>query len=36
MFANSLGMVEECGLTFLHVFPFLAAPGDTRRAHAPA
>ena len=27
MFANSMRMVEECGLTFLHVFPFSPRPG---------
>jgi threonylcarbamoyladenosine tRNA methylthiotransferase MtaB len=27
MFENSLGLVEECGLSFLHVFPFSARPG---------
>ena len=27
MFANSLALVEECGLTRLHVFPFSARPG---------
>jgi threonylcarbamoyladenosine tRNA methylthiotransferase MtaB len=27
MFENSLGLVEECGLNFLHVFPFSARPG---------
>jgi len=27
MFARSLDLVEECGLTFLHVFPFSARPG---------
>jgi threonylcarbamoyladenosine tRNA methylthiotransferase MtaB len=27
MFANSLGLVEECGLTFLHVFPYSPRPG---------
>ncbi len=27
MFENSLRLVEECGLTFLHVFPFSARPG---------
>ena len=27
MFANSLKIIEECGLTFLHVFPFSARPG---------
>ena len=27
MFANSLRLVEECGLTWLHVFPFSPRPG---------
>jgi threonylcarbamoyladenosine tRNA methylthiotransferase MtaB len=27
MFENSLRIVAECGLTFLHVFPFSARPG---------
>jgi threonylcarbamoyladenosine tRNA methylthiotransferase MtaB len=27
MFSNSLGLVDECGLTHLHVFPFSARPG---------
>jgi threonylcarbamoyladenosine tRNA methylthiotransferase MtaB len=27
MFNNSLGLVDECGLTHLHVFPFSARPG---------
>src|SRR6185436_17287471 len=27
MFENSLALVEECGLTFLHVFPFSARIG---------
>ncbi|MDP2619585.1 MAG: tRNA (N(6)-L-threonylcarbamoyladenosine(37)-C(2))-methylthiotransferase MtaB [Hyphomicrobiales bacterium] len=27
MFQNSLSIVEECGLTFLHVFPFSAREG---------
>jgi threonylcarbamoyladenosine tRNA methylthiotransferase MtaB len=27
MFANSLALVEQCGLTQLHVFPFSARPG---------
>jgi threonylcarbamoyladenosine tRNA methylthiotransferase MtaB len=27
MFRNSLRIVEECGLTFLHVFPFSPRPG---------
>jgi threonylcarbamoyladenosine tRNA methylthiotransferase MtaB len=26
-FASSLGLVAECGLTFLHVFPYSARPG---------
>jgi threonylcarbamoyladenosine tRNA methylthiotransferase MtaB len=34
MFANSLGLVDDCGLTFLHVFPFSARPG-TPAAHMP-
>jgi threonylcarbamoyladenosine tRNA methylthiotransferase MtaB len=27
MFANSVSLVEECGLTHLHVFPFSPRPG---------
>jgi threonylcarbamoyladenosine tRNA methylthiotransferase MtaB len=27
MFANSLELVDSCGLTYLHVFPFSARPG---------
>lgn len=27
MFENTLGLVEDCGLTHLHVFPFSARPG---------
>jgi threonylcarbamoyladenosine tRNA methylthiotransferase MtaB len=27
MFTRSLDLVEECGLTFLHVFPFSSRPG---------
>jgi threonylcarbamoyladenosine tRNA methylthiotransferase MtaB len=27
MFENSLKIVDECGLTYLHVFPFSARPG---------
>jgi len=27
MFRRSLDLVEECGLTYLHVFPFSARPG---------
>jgi len=45
MFRNSLALVEDCGLTFLHVFPYSArvgtpaakmpqVPGDVRKARA--
>jgi threonylcarbamoyladenosine tRNA methylthiotransferase MtaB len=34
MFKNSLRIVEECGLTYLHVFPFSARPG-TAAARMP-
>ena len=34
MFENSLDIVEECGLTYLHVFPFSPAPGHAGGAHA--
>ena len=34
MFARSLDLVDECGLTQLHVFPFSAAAGHAGRAHA--
>ena len=27
MFANSLALVDDCGLTYLHVFPFSPRPG---------
>jgi len=27
MFANSLSLIEDCGLTYLHVFPFSPRPG---------
>jgi threonylcarbamoyladenosine tRNA methylthiotransferase MtaB len=27
MFASSLSLIDDCGLTFLHVFPFSARPG---------
>jgi threonylcarbamoyladenosine tRNA methylthiotransferase MtaB len=27
MFSRSLDLVEECGLTFLHVFPYSPRPG---------
>jgi threonylcarbamoyladenosine tRNA methylthiotransferase MtaB len=27
MFENTLALVEDCGLTYLHVFPFSARPG---------
>jgi threonylcarbamoyladenosine tRNA methylthiotransferase MtaB len=35
MFARSLALVDECGLTHLHVFPFSARPG-TPAARMPA
>jgi threonylcarbamoyladenosine tRNA methylthiotransferase MtaB len=35
MFARSLNLVDECGLTHLHVFPFSARPG-TPAARMPA
>ncbi|WP_376875621.1 tRNA (N(6)-L-threonylcarbamoyladenosine(37)-C(2))-methylthiotransferase MtaB [Albirhodobacter sp. R86504] len=35
MFTNSLKLVEECGLTFLHVFPYSARKG-TPAARMPA
>ena len=31
MFQNSLDLVEACGLTHLHVFPFSPRPGRRRR-----
>jgi threonylcarbamoyladenosine tRNA methylthiotransferase MtaB len=34
MFERSLALVEECGLTFLHVFPYSPRPG-TPAAHMP-
>ena len=34
MFARSLDLVDECGLTHLHVFPFSPAPRNAGRAHA--
>ena len=34
MFARSLDLVEECGLTLPARLPLLAAPGHARRAHA--
>jgi threonylcarbamoyladenosine tRNA methylthiotransferase MtaB len=34
-FANTLSLVEECGLTHLHVFPYSARPG-TPAARMPA
>jgi threonylcarbamoyladenosine tRNA methylthiotransferase MtaB len=27
MFENTLSLIEDCGLTYLHVFPFSARPG---------
>ena len=34
MFANSAGLVDDCGLTFLHVFPF-SRRGGTPAARMP-
>ncbi len=34
MFENSLALIEDCGLTFLHVFPFSPRP-DTPAARMP-
>jgi len=34
MFANSLRLIEDCGLTFLHVFPYSARP-ETPAARMP-
>ena len=34
MFARSLDLVDACGLTHLHVFPFSPRPGTPGRAHA--
>ena len=34
MFQNSLDLVEECGLTYLHVFPYSPRPGTPGRPHA--
>jgi threonylcarbamoyladenosine tRNA methylthiotransferase MtaB len=35
MFENSLNLVQDCGLTYLHVFPYSARPG-TPAARMPA
>ncbi|XSG81912.1 MAG: tRNA (N(6)-L-threonylcarbamoyladenosine(37)-C(2))-methylthiotransferase MtaB [Methyloligella sp. ZOD6] len=35
MFENSMSLVDDCGLTFLHVFPFSPRPG-TPAARMPA
>ena len=34
MFANTLRLAEDCGLTFLHVFPFSRAAGHAGRPDA--
>jgi threonylcarbamoyladenosine tRNA methylthiotransferase MtaB len=34
MFANTLGLVEDCGLTYLHVFPYSPRP-ETPAARMP-
>ena len=33
-FGNSLKLVDDCGLTWLHVFPYSPRPGTPRRPHA--
>ena len=35
MFANSLSLVDDCGLTFLHVFPYSRARPGTPAARMP-
>jgi threonylcarbamoyladenosine tRNA methylthiotransferase MtaB len=35
MFQNTLALVEDCGLTHLHVFPFSARPGTTAAKMPP-
>jgi threonylcarbamoyladenosine tRNA methylthiotransferase MtaB len=35
MFQNTLRLVEDCGLTYLHVFPFSPRKGTPCRADAP-
>ncbi len=35
MFANSLSLVDDAGLSRLHVFPYSPRPGTSRRPHAP-
>ena len=34
MFASSLSLVDDCGLTFLHVFPYSAREGTPAALHA--
>jgi len=34
MFGRSQDLVEECGLTFLHVFPYSPRPGTPAGANA--
>ena len=36
MFKSSLSLVGECGITYLHVFPFLGASRHSCRPHASA
>ncbi len=35
MFENTLRLIEDCGLSFLHVFPFSARPGTPAAAMKP-
>ena len=34
MFENSLKLIKDCNLTWLHVFPYSARTGTPRRPHA--
>ena len=36
MFDNTLALIEECGLTYLHVFPFSARPGTPAAEMPPS
>ena len=36
MFENTLALVDDAGLSYLHVFPFCPAQGHAGRAHAAA
>ncbi len=36
MFENTLALIDQAGLTWLHVFPYSPPSGNAGRAHAPA